>query len=46
MHLCMFTLTKSNAKLNGRTKIDEMDSLVTVYLYDTFVQRLTEFVKC
>ncbi|KAA0189329.1 hypothetical protein FBUS_00647 [Fasciolopsis buskii] len=37
----LFKLTKSNARLNGRTNIDEIDALIATYLYDTFVQSLT-----
>ncbi|TPP61387.1 hypothetical protein FGIG_08136 [Fasciola gigantica] len=37
----LFKLTKSNARLNGRTNTEEVDALVAVYLYDTFVQSLT-----
>ncbi|VDP79181.1 unnamed protein product [Echinostoma caproni] len=37
----LFKLTKSNAKLNGRSSVVEVDALIAVYLYDTFIQSLT-----
>ncbi|CAH8439684.1 unnamed protein product [Schistosoma turkestanicum] len=37
----LFKLAKSNAKINGRIVANELDAIVSIYIYDTFISNQT-----